>query len=82
MKRNMALIKCLLEHVEEHDAPLRPAWIEPDTFKPTFEVVRYHVRLIKEAGFVHNITDNEDRISVGELTWAGHEYLEQLRTET
>ena len=80
MKRNMDLIRRILEFLEGCDHEHRPRL---DGFMPTAEdipfsdiEVSYHIRLCREAGFVR-MTDKTAQLK--ELTWAGHEMLDQLR---
>ncbi len=67
MKRDMRLIKSLLEHAEEHgngeEIPL-PTLTSWDT-----KAIEYHWELCQEAGFING----------SHLTWEGHERLAVLR---
>ena len=77
MRRNMLLIRLILEGVEALPAdPKRgfsPFSIEgfPD------EALRYHARLCEQAGLV--VMGRTPHIR--ELTWTGHELLDKLRAD-
>ena len=79
MKRDFEFLKCLLEHIEEHDQAFHAIHIEDDTFTEPSEKVKYHLRLIRDAGFIRALQVKMGYIVVKELTWAGHEYLDSLR---
>ena len=80
MKRNMELIRCILEYIEEHDEMFRPVIIDESTFTAPAEQVKYHLRLILDAGYIKSGGINQGFIRVQELTWAGHNALDDLRT--
>ena len=82
MKRDMALIKALLEHVENLcggdwiDAPSLPNY--------TDRQIHYHIDLCQQADFLETKkTTGPDspyaRFAVRNLTWPGHEMLDHLR---
>ena len=82
MKRDMSLIRKLLEYVEAqtdgryHDAPGCLDFAQ--------ESVHYHIGLCGQAGFleVRKISGGEEplaRYELRNLTWAGHESLDRLR---
>lgn len=77
MKRHRDLIQLILEYVEckgnghSLSDPTPDEYCEKD--------VRYHIRLCKEAGFVH--TSGTKRPALVSLTWAGHEELDRMRGE-
>ena len=82
MKRDMALIQALLEHVENACGgdflcpPALPAYSD--------RLIQYHVSLCGQAGFLEvQKTTGADapyaRFVVRNLTWAGHEKLAELR---
>ncbi|MCY3918407.1 MAG: DUF2513 domain-containing protein [Chloroflexi bacterium] len=79
MKRDMAVIRCLLEYIEAHDKMFQPIHFDDDTFRLPAERVQYHLRLIEDAGFVRTKGTRQGYLVVEELTWSGHEYLAQLR---
>lgn len=73
MKRNLSLIHDILKLVEEHATGM-PYAPKVEGFAP--EVVKYHVGLCVEAGFLHQ--EGHDRFVVNNLTWAGHNALDKL----
>ncbi|MCY4576031.1 MAG: DUF2513 domain-containing protein [Chloroflexi bacterium] len=82
MKREMNLIKDLLEHVER---TWRGGWINPPEIAGNSEcAIMYHAGLCEQAGFLEAkvISGSEEPYKhyvLGSLTWAGHEMLETLR---
>ena len=66
MKRDMVLIRCVLECIEESDGAV-------DSIRAikgyTMPQIEYHLRLCRQAGFVKD----------GLLTWRGHDELDKLR---
>ena len=85
MRRDMDLIRRILEHLE---AQPRAELVRPPELPnvDTHEVC-YHARLCRQAGFIDDYTetlsgDGEPRILIcrlGPLTWQGHEQLDALR---
>ena len=75
MRRNLQLILKILEAVEALPADPKRGW-SPFSLKdfPEEEVL-YHARLCTQAGFVKAGSPPYIR----ELTWAGHEKLDELR---
>ena len=82
MKRHMALIRALLDHVEN---TCEVDWVEPpDLPHYTDHQIHYHVSLCQQAGFLEarNTAGAEalyPRFEVLNLTWDGHEMLDSLR---
>jgi hypothetical protein len=82
MKRDMKLIKLILEYTEaEHiDQPL-PV---PELVDYSRLQIEYHIRLSEQAGYLETIdlvADEEDIniLNIYSLTWDGHDLLNQLR---
>ena len=77
MKRDMALIREILEKVE----PLGEGfWVfEAKEFddRYTQEQIEYHVRLCRSISLVDGPSNMGE--AVGQLTWAGHDELERMR---
>ena len=80
MKRDMQLIPWILRHVR-CKADGKAALPIPDFLEHELEFVRYHVGLCKEAGFLRakKIAVGEFDYEIWNLTWDGHEFLEQNR---
>ena len=78
MKRDMTLIKLILEHVDS-SRPDRRGFLDHPEF-PGYddELIEYHVRLCTDAGFVR--TNNTGHII--EMTWHGHDALDKLRRDS
>lgn len=94
MERNTGWATSLLEYIEQRDHEgiglyrdeLRHLF-EDDQGTHGVEtnelwvVVDYHLRLLETAGFITKEADEDGKIGLDnfELTWAGHEYLENNR---
>ena len=84
MKRQMKLIRKILEYVEK-EAEDRPVAV-PEIVGYTESEIHYHVGLCHEANYLRVVTPTETpqgrRFLNGivHLTWAGHDALDQLRT--
>ena len=83
MKRHMQLIQQLLKHAECRGggAGVHP----PELAGYTDQQVQYHVGLCVQAGYIEAtlISGKEEpyrRYLMGNLTWAGHEALSDLRS--
>lgn len=81
MKRDMDLVREILLAVEAAPSPLKDGLRKMDGHAPEFVV--FHVRLLKEAGFLEepftrHTTKGEITHGVG-LTWQGYEFLETIR---
>jgi Hypothetical protein (DUF2513) len=82
MKRDMDLIRELLLKIEE--ATVKPSWraLAPQGDETEIQRVIGHIRLLDEAGLIrgtrsiHGGSDIPDNI---ELTWTGHEFLNDVR---
>ena len=75
MERNMTLIKQLLKYCEANAPGPRGFLFHPEIESFSTEQVEYHVRLCRDAGYAR--VNNAGYMV--ELTWEGHEVLEQLR---
>ncbi len=81
MKRDKDLLKSILEHLEEHHEIFRNVEIGASTFTAPLETVKYHLRLLEQAGFIRVDSESLEGVSVREITWNGHEYLDELRKD-
>ena len=79
MKRNKELLKCILRYVEEHGKPYEKLWFDENTLTADSEEVKYHIRLLAQAGFITSDGIRQGFEGIKELTWAGHDYLDGLR---
>ena len=78
MKRDMGLIRRLLQYIEQNANGYEPVRFE-DAFTADECKVKYHLQLIVEAGFVHHEGTPKGRYPIiNNLTWSGHEYLDDL----
>ena len=83
MKRDMALIQGLLEHIENS---CDGDWIQPPCLPGHSDrQIHYHVSLCEQAGFMDiTKTTGADalypRFVMRNLTWHGHEMLDSLRS--
>jgi Hypothetical protein (DUF2513) len=84
MQRDMDLIRDVLLEIEADPELDGHHW---KSFAPTDEVcqrhstqeVGYHLRLLVEAGFVKGVVGTDDLPVVSQLTWRGHEFLDNIR---
>ena len=84
MRREMGLIRRLLEYVEtsETEDPLPM----PEMQGCTRAQVQYHVRLCEEAGYLTTVRTLKPQGpgrfgDIARLTWEGHEALDRMRRE-
>ena len=80
MRRKLSLILAILEFAEEKIVPGR----QKAPFLPIIEGyeaddIDYHVELCGQAGYVEVVQAPTGRCEIRELTWAGHEALDDLR---
>ena len=85
MKRNMAIIRALLEYLEhtcKGDGTLIPV---PSCETYTYEELHYHVGLCLQAGYMEGKTitfaDTNPQYQMIALTWKGQEKLAELRRD-
>lgn len=80
MKRDMDLIRAILLKVEEDGEPELRHVPAIDGYDEA--TITSHVALLVDAGFISAIDastlDSEDYLQIG-LTWAGHEFLDNVR---
>lgn len=90
MKRNWDTIRLILTKVEgKHDSSyaLLLKHFEPFDHLDQFEI-SYHVRLLLEIGLVEGRIDGPvgggkpATFAILRLTWAGHEFLDSIRSDT
>ena len=79
MRRDMDLIRKLLLHVEGAEPP--------DVREYRQEQQTYHYALIVEAGLAHGtVFEGEEgepiNVAITRLTWKGHEFLDDARSNT
>lgn len=80
MKRDMDLCRKILLQREEDTRRVAYDFAVDGYDK---ETIRYHCNLLKQAGFLSKLsTDLGNKLSVGELTWQGHEFLDSIREDT
>jgi len=83
MKRDMDLIRSILLKVEESKRP----WCEGIMEVAGYELgaVTYHLRLLIQAGYITALELPDSNTEYGyllqdaQMTWLGHEFLEQVR---
>jgi hypothetical protein len=82
MKRDIDLIRQLLFELERHDADCPPDALAISDGRQNEERIRYHLKLLVDAG----LAKETNRTSGGQpclrLTCAGHELLDLCRSET
>ncbi|MCC6968965.1 MAG: DUF2513 domain-containing protein [Phycisphaerales bacterium] len=83
MKRDMDLVRLILQKMEEHELGRAPSGMTFEGY--TAEQVGYHVLLMGEAGLLLAVESKEiGRKSPSaqpiRLTWAGHEFLDASRS--
>ena len=77
MKRDMVLVRKLLEFVEEKGKRLFKGSVSVDGYER--EHITHHLFLIKDAGFIELGKDTLADKGPLVLTWKGYDYLEALR---
>lgn len=81
MKRDMEYVRELLLQIEEK-YPIEDQSVVDDNYYIKTEKEKYHLQLLIEAGFINgeiNFDGEEDYIQDCRLTWAGHEFLDNVR---
>ncbi|MBR0574171.1 MULTISPECIES: DUF2513 domain-containing protein [Pasteurellaceae] len=83
MKRDWELVRKILIKLEEK---VDDSDLDSDCFKKyPSDVVAYHYKLLSQAGLIEiidNSTVSEEDFSAKQLTWQGHEFLNQIRHDT
>jgi hypothetical protein len=77
MKRDMVLVRRLLEYVYEKGARLFKGSIQIEGYER--EQITLHIYLLAEAGFIELGQDTLADKGPLVLTWKGCDYLEELR---
>ena len=78
MKRDRKLILKILRHVRDNGNGKRLDLPDFEDYSPSH--VAYHARLCDDAAFVrlkNGLKNRRATVHLGELTWAGHDYLEE-----
>ena len=90
MKRDFDVLRDLLLRAERLDGPI--IWVsdidadeDGEYFGYSDEVEREHFRLLKEAGFVSEVFDNQREEAAPRygyrITWSGYEFLDTIRDD-
>ena len=84
MQRDMDLVRDLLLQIAASDQPLTfPNFLGEEVEPGTLRIVAYHLKmLIEEAGLISAIDAKSNSGPAWlrmELTWRGHEFLDQIR---
>lgn len=80
MERNIDLCRKILLEIEKNDTgrPISNLKIENHSLKET----KYHCKMLYEEKLITNYRNYlHDNFAVGELTWAGHDFLDKIRDE-
>ena len=85
MRRDWDVIRLVLAKVEEK--PGLSGLVHPrDVAECDPELVSYHIRLLMQAGLVEGTCQGRqgapEQCAARNLTWAGHELLDKIRSET
>jgi hypothetical protein len=84
MKRDMELVRFILQQIETKDPGFAASWERPDNH--TDEEFYEHVKLLKDAGFLEadvHPTNMGTVIAIPKrLTWEGHELLAAIKNDT
>ena len=86
MKRDMDLIRSIMLHLESHpEADLHLTEVEVEGYEK--DVVTGHLVLLQEAGFIELSVERfgggePPLVMVHRISWAGHEFLEAVRSDT
>lgn len=81
MKRDLDLCRQLLADIEGHGPDCAVTALRPGTSGEAEETVRYHVRLLIDAGLVKEVDRPTSGVPCVRLTNAGHEMLELAHSE-
>jgi hypothetical protein len=86
MKRDMDLIRSLLLDIEEAAVPMRGASYSEENMLLKFpdhdpNFVRAHLSLIQDAGLIQSAQYLGNQIDEVNMTWQGHEFLEEIRND-
>lgn len=81
MSRDDDLVRELLIHIEENDR------LDFRQLTGSRDAILYHVEILVEAGFIKGTVDSDESgrrttAFVQRLTWKGHEFLDDIRSET
>ena len=79
MKRDMDLVRLILLEVEQHADGRSQLQLDIPGYPP--EIVTYHIRLLNEAELIRAVL----ALSIAhpiDLTWKGHEFLNNVRSDT
>lgn len=77
MKRNKQLARAILNWAEDHDTRVTLSRV-PDIGEYDRDDRNKHIYMLIQAGFLDGLIVNGIINSVGGLTWAGHDLLEEL----
>ena len=78
MKRDMDLVRKIFEAIEKSEKEdCSPADIHIDGFSE--DQIRYHIKLLRQAGFIEVIRVGTQTDVVLSLTWNGHEFWDGQR---
>jgi len=81
MKRDMDLIRKILLDLEKQDGS--GLWIKVSIEDHSEDEINYHLRLLKDAGFIEASVLSAGVRSIVQpirLTWSGHEFLNAARS--
>lgn len=81
MKRDLDLCRQLLADIEGHGTDCAVTALRPGASGEAEETIRYHVRLLIDAGFVKEVDRPQNGVPCVRLTNAGHEMLELSHSE-
>lgn len=82
MKRDLDLCRQLLADIEAHGPDCAVTALRPGVAGEAEETVRYHVRLLIDAGLVKEVDRPSSAVPCVRLTSAGHELLELAHSES
>lgn len=82
MKRDLDLCRQLLADIEGHGPDCAVTALRPGTSGEAEETVRYHIRLLIDAGMVKEVDRPSGGIPCVRLTHLGHELIELSQSET
>lgn len=80
MKRDMDLIRKILLELEKKESITSWTTITIDGYRD--DQVNYHIGLLDEAGFIEAERYLDGQYMVRNLTWEGHEFLENAKNDT
>lgn len=76
MKRDLILVGLILKKLLDQPYSDNPQPIDVDFDEHDITKVDYHIKILKEFDMIRTTTNENERELPTELTWKGHEYID------